>query len=385
MHPVETPAREYPRFCGSPEGRGVRLIQRGTPVLPMALLVAMAGLVIAASRVRAQSVLNRSPNLGGSWVGSPGVVYFNFLHRFVVGEEPQRKVTNGPTFLLAAGLPGGTLIGLSYATASQVVRAKPNEWEFFARWNSVAQARTGVVDLTVHGGWNQAAESFDGEVTLARRFGRLRLLAAGRAFSNAFDHDESRVAIAGGAALTIVPNVAIAGDVATLLNTDADEDAAWGVGLQLQIPYTPHTLSLQATNTNTATLQGSSIGTSETRYGFEFTIPFTLARYFGGRGATSAASNAPERIRAEQAAGESRQIVMQNLRYGTTTLEVARGTTVTWINRDAVAHTVTSGDGVFDSALIDAGESWSRTFTEAGTFAYYCTPHPFMKATIIVR
>ena len=49
------------------------------------------------------------------------------------------------------------------------------------------------------------------------------------------------------------------------------------------IPGTPHTFSLQATNTSTATLEGASRGTSQRRYGFEFTIPFTLARYFGRR------------------------------------------------------------------------------------------------------
>lgn len=49
------------------------------------------------------------------------------------------------------------------------------------------------------------------------------------------------------------------------------------------IPLTPHTVSLQATNTLVTTLQGASRGTSDIRYGFEFTIPLTLRRYFGRR------------------------------------------------------------------------------------------------------
>ena len=59
--------------------------------------------------------------------------------------------------------------------------------------------------------------------------------------------------------------------------------AAWGAALQLAIPYSPHTFSLQITNTTTATLQGASRGVAKVRGGFEFTIPFTLSRYFGRR------------------------------------------------------------------------------------------------------
>ncbi len=72
---------------------------------------------------------------------------------------------------------------------------------------------------------------------------------------------------------------------------------------------------------------------------------------------------------------------------------IAVGTTVTWTNNDAVAHTVTSGsstgtvaspDGLFDSGDIAPGETFSYTFTEAGTFDYFCTPHPWMMGTVIV-
>jgi len=75
-------------------------------------------------------------------------------------------------------------------------------------------------------------------------------------------------------------------------------------------------------------------------------------------------------------------------------ITVAVGTTVTWTNRDAVVHTVTSGgsdgavgqpDGIFDSGLFAGGESSSYTFTEAGTFSYFCTPHPWMTGTVTVE
>ena len=88
---------------------------------------------------------------------------------------------------------------------------------------------------------------------------------------------------------------------------------AWSAGLHLAIPLTPHTLSLQASNTNAYTLQGMSRGEETVRYGFEFTIPLTLSRWFGpGAGGgharrRSAARPArpPPRPRADAAAAQA--------------------------------------------------------------------------------
>jgi len=71
-------------------------------------------------------------------------------------------------------------------------------------------------------------------------------------------------------------------------------------------------------------------------------------------------------------------------------LTIKAGTTVTWKNTTAVGHTVTSDDGKsFDSGMANpiAAQSgtFSFTFTTAGTYAYHCAIHPFMKATIIVQ
>jgi len=341
------------------------------------LLAAIAAPGIA-SRTQAQSVLDRPPNLGGTWVAAPGVLQFNFLHRFSSSDPPARKVSNVPTFLLAVGLPANVMVGARYATSSQIVPSFPNEWEFFGRINPIAEARGGAFDVALHAGYNHAAESVDGELSASRSVSRLRLLGSARFMSNAFDADESRFAVAGGAVLTLTPNLALAADVATLLDADSSEEAAWGVGLQIHIPYTPHSLSLQVTNTNSGTIQGTSVGVNDTRFGFEFTIPLTLSRYIGRR---TPADPGP----AVQATGDTVRIIMQNLAYASPRIEIARGTTVIWENRDAVPHTVTSDNGRWDSGLIDGGRSWARTFGESGSFSYHCTPHPFMQATVIVR
>ena len=76
--------------------------------------------------------------------------------------------------------------------------------------------------------------------------------------------------------------------------------------------------------------------------------------------------------------------------FSPATLTIKAGTTVTWKNTTAVSHTVTSDDGKsFDSGTANpiAAQSgtFSFTFTTPGTFAYHCSIHPFMKATIIVQ
>jgi plastocyanin len=65
-------------------------------------------------------------------------------------------------------------------------------------------------------------------------------------------------------------------------------------------------------------------------------------------------------------------------------LEVTTGTTVTWQNRGQAPHTVTASDGSFDSGLIAAGGTYSRTFDSPGTFAFACSFHPDMSGTVVV-
>src|SRR5256712_8411679 len=64
-------------------------------------------------------------------------------------------------------------------------------------------------------------------------------------------------------------------------------------------------------------------------------------------------------------------------------LTVKVGTTVTWVNKDTVTHTVTSdGSSLSHSGFMPTGATFQFTFTTAGTDPYYCTVHPFMKGAI---
>ena len=239
-----------------------------------------------------------------------------------------------------------------------------------------AEVRRGVA---LHVGYNQAAGSGDAELTAARVVGPLRAMAVGRFLSNGYHSDTARYAIGGGATLRLHRWVALAGDVTTLLDKRPGEKVAWGAGLQLAIPYSPHTVSLQVTNTNTATLQGASRGIDRVRGGFEFTIPFTLSRYFGRRSESAAKNGGGE------GAANATQAEIRAMKFTQERIEVAAGTTVRWTNNDQLQHSVTVNDGSWDSGLINPGGSWTHTFTQPGEYSFHCTPHPFMKGVVVVR
>jgi len=332
--------------------------------------LAVAVTASLASPLASQSLLDRTPNLSGGWVGERGTLQFNFLHRFSVSDAPTRKVSNTPTFLLSYRLPLPLVIGFNYATSSDVVSAPPlpNEWEAFARY-----ARFGGA---LQFGYNQAAKSADAELTLGRTVGPVRLLAVGRFLSKGYGLDTTRYAIGGGATLRLHRWVALAGDFATLIDRRPGEKAAWGAALQLAIPYSPHTFSLQVTNTTTGTLQGASRGVDKVRGGFEFTIPFTLSRYFGRRKAAEGGAGA---------AGGATSVEMRGMAFAPTRIEVSAGATVEFTNRDQLEHTITANDGSWDSGPIAAGATWRRTFDQPGTYAFHCTPHPFMTGVVVVK
>ena len=69
-------------------------------------IAAFALFAFASTAVYAQGTIDRPANLSGEWVGLPGTVYFNFVHRFTASDAPERKVTNSPTFVIAARLSG---------------------------------------------------------------------------------------------------------------------------------------------------------------------------------------------------------------------------------------------------------------------------------------
>jgi plastocyanin len=82
----------------------------------------------------------------------------------------------------------------------------------------------------------------------------------------------------------------------------------------------------------------------------------------------------------------TRSVTIKDYEYAPANLTVPVGTTVAFTNQDSTPHTATSKDsGAFESGPIDTDKSATIKLEKAGTFAYYCVFHPFMKGTITVE
>ena len=81
---------------------------------------------------------------------------------------------------------------------------------------------------------------------------------------------------------------------------------------------------------------------------------------------------------------------IQTFQFQPSSLEVAAGMTVIWTNGDAILHTVTAGlpgavDRRFDGPLDGMGTTYEFTFSEPGTYAYFCSRHEAMRGEVRVR
>lgn len=83
---------------------------------------------------------------------------------------------------------------------------------------------------------------------------------------------------------------------------------------------------------------------------------------------------------------DSNVITIDNFAFTPAALTVKVGTTVTWRNAHDESHTVTSDTGSeLDSPLLATGGVYTHTFNAVGTYPYHCTPHPFMRGTVVVE
>jgi len=81
----------------------------------------------------------------------------------------------------------------------------------------------------------------------------------------------------------------------------------------------------------------------------------------------------------------AKSVKIVDFAFEPSSMTVPVGTTVTWTNSGAVAHTVTSDTGAFGSGQLQPGATYQFTFSAPGTFPYHCSNHPTqMLATITV-
>ncbi|MCC6179110.1 MAG: cupredoxin family copper-binding protein [Chloroflexi bacterium] len=65
-------------------------------------------------------------------------------------------------------------------------------------------------------------------------------------------------------------------------------------------------------------------------------------------------------------------------------IRIPVGGTVTWTNLDRAQHSVTSDDLSWSSPILSQSDRFSHTFSQRGTFRYFCEPHPQMTGYVEV-
>lgn len=93
-----------------------------------------------------------------------------------------------------------------------------------------------------------------------------------------------------------------------------------------------------------------------------------------------------------EGAGGKEQITIQNMAFGTPQVTIKVGESVTWTNRDeGVAHNVHFRNGPMkgkpkaQGPMLNANQTYTVKFNEAGEYSYICTPHPMMKGKVVVE
>ncbi|GEM_PF-3367881 len=79
------------------------------------------------------------------------------------------------------------------------------------------------------------------------------------------------------------------------------------------------------------------------------------------------------------------EVIISNLSFQPPSQTLGKGSTIVWRNQDTVSHTVTAGDGSFNSGAIVAGDTFEQKFEKSKTYTYSCSIHPEMKGTVIVK
>jgi LPXTG-motif cell wall-anchored protein len=84
-----------------------------------------------------------------------------------------------------------------------------------------------------------------------------------------------------------------------------------------------------------------------------------------------------------RAAGDPSDTI-SDFKFAPGSITVHVGDTITWTNDGPSPHSATANNQSFDTGILKKGQSASHTFSQAGTFTYFCTVHPFMHGTVVV-
>jgi plastocyanin len=118
-------------------------------------------------------------------------------------------------------------------------------------------------------------------------------------------------------------------------------------------------------------------------------LPRHFTRFLVAAGVVASLALGAARIADTRAASVSVQIIEpsilpQSWGYSPEPMTAAVGDTITWVNTGVAPHSVTAYDESFDSGIMLTNATWSFMPAAPGTYEYYCTLHPDMKATLVV-
>lgn len=98
----------------------------------------------------------------------------------------------------------------------------------------------------------------------------------------------------------------------------------------------------------------------------------------------------PTAIPAADVPADAVVVAIEKMKYQTPEVTIKAGDTVYWINKEVMPHNVAFRKGDvqdtdFKGDMMGKDEAFAITFNQPGTYAYFCTPHPFMRAKVIVE
>jgi YVTN family beta-propeller protein len=88
--------------------------------------------------------------------------------------------------------------------------------------------------------------------------------------------------------------------------------------------------------------------------------------------------------RTAAAAGGGAKVSIANFAFNPGSITIHPGEGVTWSNDDGSPHALVFNDGVGGTLSLSPGQTFTRTFAQAGTYDYSCSFHPYMTAKVVV-
>jgi plastocyanin len=95
----------------------------------------------------------------------------------------------------------------------------------------------------------------------------------------------------------------------------------------------------------------------------------------------------PVKVAQAEDAADSAQVTIDNFAFTPAEITVRPGTTLVWLNRDDIPHTVTDAarPAAYKSPPLDTGETFSHVFETPGVYRYFCSLHAHMQGTVVVK